>query len=324
MEPDSSRYGTISPIRFSQRFLPEMEEHHALVFKLIKACAKEDKLRLRTVREGQETCIIKNADAAFKKFNEILNSAEKEILIMTSPTGVINAWKNKTLMEKLREKGVSVKIIAPITSENLKAAKELSKYSAVKHVPACYSRVTLFDTKHLFQFKIPHEELKGRQHFENTIYTNDLEYVQRTRDMLNEIWNDALDISTVTVGSIARASVPTVLLSTHVSDVAKIMSEQNIGAVIVARNFEPLGIITERDIIERIVLANRDFHAIVAQEIMTAPLITIDSDRTIEEALEIMHKNHVRRLVVVKGENMVGLVTERRLLLSHGSLDERY
>jgi len=274
------------------------------------------------VREGQETCIIRNADAAFKKFNEILNSAEKEILIMTSSTGVINAWKNKTLMEKLQEKGVSVKIIAPITSENLKAAKELSKYSAVKHVPACYSRITLFDTKHLFQFKIPQEKLKGTQHFENTIYTNDSEYVQRTRDMLNEIWNDALDISTVTVGSIARASVPTVLLSTHVSDVAKIMSEQNIGAVIVARNFEPLGIITERDIIERIVLANKDLHAIVAQEIMTAPLITIDSDRTIEEALEIMHKNHVRRLVVVKGENMVGLVTERRLLLSHGSLDE--
>lgn len=45
-------------------------------------------------------------------------------------------------------------------------------------------------------------------------------------------------------GSIARAPVLTVLLSTHVSDVAKIISEQNIGAVIVARDFEPLGIIT--------------------------------------------------------------------------------
>ena len=275
------------------------------------------------MRKRQKTCVIRSAEASFKKFNEILNSAEKEILIMTSPKGVINAWKSKTLLEKWREKNVSVKILAPIASENLKAARELSKYSAVKHIPACYSRVTLVDGKHLFQFKIPHEKLEGIQHFENAIYTNNLEYVRRTRDMLNEIWNDSFDISKVIVGSIARAPVPTVLLSTHVSDVAKSMSKQNIGAVIVARDFEPLGIITERDIIERVVLANKDLNEIVAQEIMTAPLITIDSDRTIEEALEIMHKNHVRRLVVVKGENMVGLVTERRLLVARGSLGER-
>jgi CBS domain-containing protein len=276
------------------------------------------------VRKRQETRVIRNAKAAFKKFNEILNSAEKEILIMTSSKGVINAWKSKTLLEKWQEKGVSAKIIAPITSENLKAARELSKYFAVKHISACYARVTLIDGKHLFQFKNPQEKLDGIQHFENAIYTNDLEYVQRTSDMLNEIWNDSLDISKVIVGSIARALVPTVLLSTHVSDVAKSMSKQNIGAVIVVRDFEPLGIITERDIIGRVVLANKDLHEVVAQEIMTAPLITIDSNRTIEKALEIMHKNHVRRLVVVKGENMVGLVTERRLLLARGSIGVRW
>ena len=173
------------------------------------------------MRNRQKTYVIRSAKAAFKKFTEILNSAEKEILIMTSPKGVINAWKSKTLPEKWREKDVSVKIMAPITSENLKAARELSKYSAVKHIPACYSRVTLVDGKHLFQFKIPQEKLEGIQHFENAIYTNNLEYVQRTSGIINEIWNDSFDISKVIVGSIARAPVPTVLLSTHVSDVAK-------------------------------------------------------------------------------------------------------
>lgn len=125
----------------------------------------------------------------------------------------------------------------------------------------------------------------------------------------------SLDASRMIVGSVARAPVPTVLLSTHVSDVAKIMVKQNVGAVVVARDYEPLGMITERDIIERVVLANKDLNEIVAQEIMTAPLLTIDSDRTIEKALEIMRRNHVRRLVVVKGKDMVGIVTERRLLL---------
>jgi CBS domain-containing protein len=138
-------------------------------------------------------------------------------------------------------------------------------------------------------------------------------------DETTTVKRDSLYTSKVTVGTIARTPVPTVLLSSRVSDVAEIMVKQNAGAAVVARDSEPLGMITERDIIERVVLANKDLHEIVAQQIMTAPLLTIDSDRTIEKALEIMHKNHVRRLVVVKGEHMVGIVTERRLLLVFAS-----
>jgi len=278
------------------------------------------------VRKRQETYVITNADAAFKKVNETLNSAEKEVLIMTSSKGVIRTWKNKALLKNWQEKGVSVKIMAPVTSENLKAARELSKHFSIRHIAACYSRITLVDSKHLFQFKTPlpdQEKLEGIQHFESTIYSNDLEYVQRTKDMLNEIWSASFDVSRVMVGSVVRMPVPTVTLSTPVSDIASMMSKHNIGAIIVARDYEPLGIVTEKDIIERVVLAKKDPHEIVAQEIMTAPLITVHSERTIEEALEIMRRNHVRRLVVVKGESMVGLVTERRLLLARVSIGPR-
>jgi len=128
--------------------------------------------------------------------------------------------------------------------------------------------------------------------------------------------------SKITLESIARAPVPTVLLSTHVSEIAKIMVKQNVGAVVVARDDEPLGIVTERDILERVVLANKDLDEVVAQEIMTEPLLTIDSTRSIGEAIGIMRKNNLRRLVVVKGEKLVGLVTERRLLLARSSQGE--
>lgn len=128
--------------------------------------------------------------------------------------------------------------------------------------------------------------------------------------------------SKITLESIARAPVPTVLLSTHVSEIAKIMVKQNVGAVVVARDDEPLGIVTERDILERVVLANKDLDEVVAQEIMTEPLLTIDSTRSIREAIEIMRKNKLRRLVVVKGEKLVGLVTERRLLIARSSQGE--
>ncbi len=121
-------------------------------------------------------------------------------------------------------------------------------------------------------------------------------------------------LSKVLVGSIARMSVPTVNRSTPVSEIASLMVKCNIGAVIVVRDAEPLGIVTERDIIQRVLYPKKNAQEIVAQEIMTAPLITISHNRTIEEALEIMQNNRVRRLVVLKGESMVGLLTERRLL----------
>ncbi len=120
--------------------------------------------------------------------------------------------------------------------------------------------------------------------------------------------------SKVTVGSIARMPVPTVDPSDHVSKIASLMVNCNIGAVIVMRETEPLGIVTEKDLIRKVIYAHKNAQDIVAQEIMKAPLITISWDRTIEEALEIMQHNGVRRLVVLKGESMVGLLTERRLL----------
>ena len=94
------------------------------------------------------------------------------------------------------------------------------------------------------------------------------------------------------------------------------MAKQNIGAVIVTRDIEVLGIVTEKDIIERVALEKKDLCDIVAQDIMTSPVITIHFDRTIHDALKIMKDNNLRRLVVVKDKNVLGLVTERRLLLA--------
>lgn len=124
-------------------------------------------------------------------------------------------------------------------------------------------------------------------------------------------------MSNQVVGSIARIPVPSVDPSTPVSKITQIMTKQNIGSVIVTSDFEVRGIVTERDIIERVALAKKDLYGLVAQDIMTSPVITIHYDRTVQEALKIMKDNNIRRLVVVKGKNILGLVTERRLLLAN-------
>jgi hypothetical protein len=83
------------------------------------------------VKKGQETCIIADGYAAFKRVNEALISAEKEIMVLTSSEGVIRLRRNKTLLKNWQEKSINVKVMAPITSENLEAARELCNSRAL-------------------------------------------------------------------------------------------------------------------------------------------------------------------------------------------------
>jgi CBS domain-containing protein len=246
----------------------------------------------------------------------MIAAAEKEIIVLTSSQGLSSIINNADLLKNWIDKNVNVKIMAPITSENLQVARKLSKQIKIKHINPCNSQMTLVDSKHLFHFiaPIPDPEENKIVQPQNTVYTNQKEYVQRTKEVLDWIWQNAYDLSRVTVGSIVRMPVPTANRSTPIYEIALLMSNHDIGAVIITRDAEPLGIVTERDIIRRVLLTNKNPHETLAQEIMTAPLITIHHDRTIEEALKIMQDNHVRRLVVLKGESMVGLLTERRLL----------
>jgi hypothetical protein len=85
------------------------------------------------------------------------------------------------------------------------------KTCEVKHVPAGYVGATIVDSQHLFQFKTP-ENLNKMQrsisYFENTIYTDDSEYVKKTENMLEDIWKNASIPSAVTLKSIVNASAP--------------------------------------------------------------------------------------------------------------------
>jgi CBS domain-containing protein len=124
-------------------------------------------------------------------------------------------------------------------------------------------------------------------------------------------------LSNQTVGSISRIPVPSVDPSMPITKVASIMTKQNIGAILVARDYELLGIVTESDIVDKVALGNID--DLVAQDLMAYPVITIGYERTIQDALEIMKNNDIRRLVVVKDKFFFGLVTERRLLIANFS-----
>lgn len=111
-----------------------------------------------------------------------------------------------------------------------------------------------------------------------------------------------------------RSPPVTVLFSDSVSLVVEKMISNNIGAVIVISGGNPVGIITERDIIEKITRVNKDPSKTRAEEVMSSPLISIEADKTIKDALVLMRDRKIRRLGVTRKGRLVGIVTERRLL----------
>ena len=102
--------------------------------------------------------------------------------------------------------------------------------------------------------------------------------------------------------------------SDNVSAVVDKMVREDIGAVIVVTDSKPIGIITEKDIVERVVRTGKDMKNTQAKDVMSAPVVTIEFNHPLKEALELMHHRKIRRLVVTKAGSVIGLLTERRLL----------
>lgn len=97
--------------------------------------------------------------------------------------------------------------------------------------------------------------------------------------------------------------------------VANIMDEHNLGCIIVTnKTGKPIGIITERDLVKRVLSKNLKPDAVKAKEIMTSPLITIDPEATISEAARRMSRLDVRRLGVLYKDNLVGLISSKDIL----------
>jgi CBS domain-containing protein len=97
--------------------------------------------------------------------------------------------------------------------------------------------------------------------------------------------------------------------------VANLMDDNQLGCVIVtSKAGKPVGVITERDLVIRVLAKNLVPDAVKAKEIMTSPLVTIEPEATISEAARRMSRLNIRRLGVVYKSNLVGLVSSKDIL----------
>jgi len=108
-----------------------------------------------------------------------------------------------------------------------------------------------------------------------------------------------------------------------VLEAARFMMEHNVGAVPVLRNGELAGILSERDIMNRVVAVGRTPGTTVVSEVMTANPRAVAADESIEECLFIMREFGFRHLPIVDGKDLKGLVSLRDILMRQAAEMER-
>lgn len=121
--------------------------------------------------------------------------------------------------------------------------------------------------------------------------------------------------SRMLVKDVMSSPVVTVNENEPIDKTAKIMDDYGLGCVIVTgKEGKPLGIITERDLVKRVLAKNILPSTLKAKDVMTSPLITIDPSMTLSEAARRMSRLDIRRLgVMYKGE-LVGIISSKDIL----------
>ncbi|MBI3859760.1 MAG: CBS domain-containing protein [Thaumarchaeota archaeon] len=102
-----------------------------------------------------------------------------------------------------------------------------------------------------------------------------------------------------TVSDIMTPKVVTIDLDATAKECAKMMAKRGVSSAVIIQNDAPIGIVTERDLVSKVLADAVDPNKVLVRDIMSTPLITIAPTATIVQAAELMAEYRVRRLVVI-------------------------
>ena len=120
---------------------------------------------------------------------------------------------------------------------------------------------------------------------------------------------------TIVVRDLMRKNPYTVAESASTQDTARIMNDKKVSSlVIVDEDNNPVGLVTERDLVRKVCINDLPTNRVTNKEIMSSPLITIDSESSATTATDLMLKNNVRHLLVIDNESkdnyqLIGIIT---------------
>ncbi|MCQ5362549.1 MAG: CBS domain-containing protein [Candidatus Methanomethylicia archaeon] len=118
------------------------------------------------------------------------------------------------------------------------------------------------------------------------------------------------------VSEFMTKKVVTISPEASVLEASLLMSEKNIGSVVVAEGDIPVGIVTERDIIAGVVSKRLPPESTHVKDIMSKPLVTCTPECNIDEAASLMQAHKIKHLPVLKGRELVGIFTTYDLMVA--------
>src|SRR3989304_20620 len=113
----------------------------------------------------------------------------------------------------------------------------------------------------------------------------------------------------VLVRDVMNNRVMTISIDGKADAIAKKMSDLGVGSLVVVRKGKPIGIITDTDLVEKVVAKNAKPNTITASKILSSPLKPIDFMEDLPEAARLARKQRVKRLGVVRDGNLIGIIS---------------
>ncbi|MCZ6580565.1 MAG: CBS domain-containing protein [Nitrospirae bacterium] len=101
----------------------------------------------------------------------------------------------------------------------------------------------------------------------------------------------------------------------NVRTAAEIMRENGIGSVFVTREGSIIGILTDTDLVRRLVAVGSDPNQTTVEQIMSAPILVIEENKTLLDANDLMAREHIRHLGISKDGKLVGMISVRDLVV---------
>jgi signal-transduction protein with cAMP-binding, CBS, and nucleotidyltransferase domain len=117
----------------------------------------------------------------------------------------------------------------------------------------------------------------------------------------------------ISIGEIMTQKLEKINASASAQEAAKKMTDKNVSSLLVTdTNDNPIGIVTERNLVRRVIANNASSSSVNVQKIMFSPPVTIDANSSVEVAADIMSQNKVKHLLVVENEDLnkpLGIIT---------------
>jgi CBS domain-containing protein len=135
-----------------------------------------------------------------------------------------------------------------------------------------------------------------------------------------------MGLDSIGISEIFNKDVKVINQEQNIFDTSKVMIDNKVGSVVIIDNDQdrnPVGIITERDVVRIISTFSLSDLQVPVRKLMSYPLVTLSQNASILDAMKLMYERKIRRVIVLEGNNLVGIVTEHdifKLLMGNKEL----